>query len=310
MRIGDQAMTVASARYQAVCEDAPFLDPNGMVYGLCGSPVGPIAGMRSFFLQALHPHAMAGVDAFSMYEGNPVTRFERTSRYVETTFYGTHAQALEAGAIVQGLHRRVNGEDPVTGTRFSAMDPETLLYVHCCEMESILETYHQLWRKVTIEQRDAFYAETVAVAELVGIPAAIVPSSDAEMRAYFTRMWPRLCSSQATAKIVRNLVTADWGIPEPLKPVQRFWAYASISTVPERARAISPPPVSDAKVAAATAVTRAFLMAIRPVWNERLFAKRVISAAQRKPFGALWREHGDNGKRDRIPGETPGCPFH
>jgi uncharacterized protein (DUF2236 family) len=177
-------------------------------------------------------------------------------------------------------------------------------------MESVLEAYHIFWRKLSIEERDAFYAATVPVAELVGIPAEMVPASHAEMEAYFEAMWPTLCASQATAKIVRHLVKADWGIPGPLKPVQRFWAYASISTVPKRALQISPPPVSKAKVKAATTATHAFLTALKPVWNEEKFARRVIGRTRHKPFGDLWREHGRNGKRDKTPKEASGCPYH
>src|SRR5207248_11696608 len=102
-----------------------------------------IGCMRALLIQALHPLAVAGVEQHSDYRANPWGRLQRTVDYVLTTTYGTQEEAEAAGRVVQAIHERVNGTDPVTGRRYSAEDPELLLWVHTVEVHSFLSAYRR-----------------------------------------------------------------------------------------------------------------------------------------------------------------------
>ena len=65
-------------------------------------------------------------------------RLRRTASYVSTVTFGTHAEAEAAADVVRGVHRHVHGTDPVTGRRYSASDPATMVWVHCVEVHSFL----------------------------------------------------------------------------------------------------------------------------------------------------------------------------
>ncbi len=58
--------------------------------------------------------------------------------YVGAVTFGTRAEADRAAARVRGVHRRVRGVEPESGTPYRATDPDLLLWVHCGEIDSFL----------------------------------------------------------------------------------------------------------------------------------------------------------------------------
>jgi uncharacterized protein (DUF2236 family) len=167
-----------------------------------------VGGLRSLLIQALHPLAMAGVAQHSDYRRRPLARLQRTGEYVAATIFGDTAQAQRAAARVRRMHRRVKGIDTVTGRRYSADDPEIALWVHCVEIHSFLASHRAYsWDRLSREEEDGYFAESVAAAELLGIPAAMVPSSLADMREYFASVRPQLCVSQSTRDAIEFVLS-------------------------------------------------------------------------------------------------------
>jgi uncharacterized protein (DUF2236 family) len=161
--------------------------------------VAMVGGLRSLLIQALHPLAMAGVAQHSNYRRDPLGRLRRTGEYVAMTIFGDVAQAEAAAARVRHVHRRVKGTDPVTGRPYSANDPEIALWVHCVEVHSFLQSHRAYsWSRLSAQDEDRYFAENVVSAELLGIPAGMVPASVEEMRSYFQDVRPQLCVSQDT----------------------------------------------------------------------------------------------------------------
>src|SRR5205807_2030366 len=160
--------------------------PDSVTWRVHADPSMLIGGMRALLIQALHPLAMAGVEQHSDYRANPWSRLQRTVEYVLTTTYGTREEAEAAGQIVRAIHKRVNGTDPVTGKTYSAEDPELLLWVHAVEVHSFLSAYRRYGgSRINDDDADRYVAEQVGGAALVGLPAAMVPASLAELREYF-----------------------------------------------------------------------------------------------------------------------------
>src|SRR5205085_5650060 len=96
--------------------------PDSVTWRVHADPSMLIGGMRALLIQALHPLAMAGVEQHSDYRANPWSRLQRTVEYVLTTTYGTVDEAVAAGQVVQAVHKRVRGTDPVTNKTYSAED--------------------------------------------------------------------------------------------------------------------------------------------------------------------------------------------
>src|SRR5260370_8492151 len=73
--------------------DDGFFGPASVTWRMSGDLAGPVAGLRSLMMQALHPLAMAGVDQHSGWRQDPVGRLAATSAYVSTVSFGGRAAA-------------------------------------------------------------------------------------------------------------------------------------------------------------------------------------------------------------------------
>ena len=111
-----------------------------------------IGAIRALLLQALHPVAMQAVAEHAGFRADFWGRFQRTTRYLALTTYGTVPDAERAIAAVRAVHRRVTGTAP-DGRPYSADDPHLLMWVHVAEVDSFLSSFR------------AFGAETLTAAE-------------------------------------------------------------------------------------------------------------------------------------------------
>jgi uncharacterized protein (DUF2236 family) len=99
-----------------------------------------IGAIRALLLQALHPLALQAVVDHAGFRRDFWGRFQRTSKYLALTTYGTVPDAERAIAIVRAIHRRVRGITP-DGTPYAADDPHLLMWVHVAEVDSFLTAF-------------------------------------------------------------------------------------------------------------------------------------------------------------------------
>jgi uncharacterized protein (DUF2236 family) len=227
--------------------DYGLFGPGSVTWKVHSSPVMLVGGLRALLIQALHPLAMAGVTQYSDFRSDPLRRLRGTSAYVHAVTFGDTHTAHEAAARVRRLHGRVRGVDRVTGRPFSAMDPDTLLWVHCVEVHSFLAGYRAYGGRLGESEQDRYLAEQVAAAELMEIPTAMIPDSLAAYRAYFAEVLPTLCSSAdaaATIAFVRR-PTLPSGRLASLAPAFRTLGYAATALVPRSLRPIAGLPARD-----------------------------------------------------------------
>jgi uncharacterized protein (DUF2236 family) len=220
--------------------DQGLLGPDSASWRILGHPAGLVGGLRALIIQALEPHAMAGVADFDNYRQHGIRRLRRTSYYVMATAFGDVATAEAAAKRVRAAHKRVRGIDPITGQPYSADDPDTQLWVHCVEWHSFLASYRAYGGPVSDEDADRYIAEGARIASLVGVPEDTVPQSTAEMREYFARMRPRLCVSQASREAIDFVVRAS--LDRQLlayQPALRVYASAAVAIVPRDLRKLA-----------------------------------------------------------------------
>jgi uncharacterized protein (DUF2236 family) len=253
-----------SAREWTAEEDLlGFFGPDSVTWRVHTDPVFSVGGLRALLLQALHPVAMDGVATFSEgFRTDPWPRLARTAAYVDTLTFGTRREAVRAVRRVRGLHRRLAGVEPTTGRAYRVDDPDLLLWVHCCEVDSLLDAARRTGVVRTSADADRYVAEQVTAAVLVGCTEADVPGSVAALAGYFVAVRPSLAVTPAARDALRLVVTP----PMPtwvrwLTPARPAWgtlASLAVATLPRWARRMYSLPGFGVTDAAATAALRAF----------------------------------------------------
>ena len=153
--------------------DPGLFGPDSVTWRVHADPSMALAGLRALLLQAVHPLAMAGVAQHSDFRRDPWGRLFRTAEYVGVTTFGTTEQARRAGAKVRGIHGRLVGIEPESGTAYRVNDPALLRWVHCCEAESFLSTALRCGLRLSAADQDRYYAEQTLGASLVVLAALL-----------------------------------------------------------------------------------------------------------------------------------------
>jgi uncharacterized protein (DUF2236 family) len=186
--------------------DDGFFGPGSVTWRLSTDLSGPVAGLRSLMIQALHPLAMAGVDQHSDWRSDPVGRLAATSSYVTTVSVGDKSTAERVSARVRRIHEHVRGVDPVTGQPYAAGDPALLLWVHGALVDSTIAAAQLFGTPLSAADADRYVAEMVAAAELVGAPATMVPASVAALDRYLDSVRPELRCTPAARESMGYLL--------------------------------------------------------------------------------------------------------
>ncbi|MEU4591937.1 oxygenase MpaB family protein [Micromonospora aurantiaca (nom. illeg.)] len=216
-------------------EDLGLFGPGSVTWKVHEEPILIVAGLRSLYLQALHPRAMAGVAQNSNYRTDAWGRLVRTATYVGTTIYGTTAEAEAAGRRLRTRHARMRATDPLTGEEFRVDDPELLRWVHVTEVESFVSTARRSGLALTDDEVDGYYTEQRRSAALVGLDPDDVPGTAAEVADYYRDVRPRLRMTREAAETAVFLTAPPipWKLSLPARVGLNLgpprWAYFGIA---------------------------------------------------------------------------------
>lgn len=198
-------------------------------------PGWPIMSLRALMVQALHPLAMAGVDQHSDWRQDPVGRLAATSTYVTTITFGERAAAEQAAARVRRIHEHVRGVDPVTGLRYEASDPALLLWVHAILVDSGLASTRLFGTPLSARDADRYVAEMVVAAELVGVPATLVPATVDQLQRYVSSVRPELRCTPAARESMAYLLDPP-GLDEDVAEIWQDIRDGVVAVLPDWAR--------------------------------------------------------------------------
>ena len=146
-------------------------------------------GARAVLMQAAHPLVIAGARETGFYERNPWRRLQRTLVLTYTITFGTRAEADAAAERINDVHTRVKGVDPVTGLPYDGLDPDLLLYVHACLVDSALLFEAATVGRLDDAGRQRFHEEQMLAAEMVRIPRSAIPPTVPELRAHLQAVY-------------------------------------------------------------------------------------------------------------------------
>ncbi|MFG1610684.1 oxygenase MpaB family protein [Actinoplanes sp. NPDC049265] len=195
--------------------DLGLFGPHSVTWKVHSEPIVSLGGLRSLYLQALHPRAVAGVAQNSSYRSDPWGRLNRTSEYVGTILYGTTDEVLQASSRLRRLHSRMRATDPRTGEVFRIDQPDLLRWVHVTEVESFVSTARRAGLPLSDREVDGYYTEQRRAAELVGLDPGSVPGTAADVAAYYEAMQPELELTKDGAETAAFLtvppIPPSWG---------------------------------------------------------------------------------------------------
>lgn len=243
--------------------DEGLFGPGSVTWRLHADPTLIVGGLRALFLQSLHPTVVAAVMEHSDFRTDPWGRLMRTAEYVGTVSFGTTREARRAAARVRGMHRRVPG----------AGDPELLLWVHCCEIDSFLDTARRGGLRLSPADADRYVMEQTRAALLVGAEEG--PRSAGELRDYFTGLRPQLAMTppalEAARYVLRPPMHRAVRLGTPARPAWAGLASLGFALLPRWARRmyrLPGLPTTDLAATAAVFALRAGLLAVPPVLRD------------------------------------------
>jgi uncharacterized protein (DUF2236 family) len=283
--------------------DPGFFGPESVSWQVHREVTVLFGGARAVLMQAAHPLVIAGARETGFYERNPWKRLQRTLMLTYAITFGTKAEARAAAEKINEVHARIRGIDPVTGRPYDALDPQLLLYVHACLVDSAL-----LFERLTVGRLDGagrqrFHEEQMLAAEMVRIPRSIIPPTVSALRMYLADVERRgdLLVTDAARRVAELFLhppaEAQWRLV--LRGVSRL----AFATLPPGLRAqygVRTDPVKRAAMRATFAAVRAG----RPLLPRRLRFIAPYQEWRRRPngpgaHGRVSRTHDRAGTRAR-----------
>lgn len=205
--------------------------------------MGLFFGQRALTIGALNPVAFTGTLENTAGRLRPFKRLAHTGKVFEEIFFGTRREADEALAFVHRLHERVVGELPdkagpyPAGTRYSAFDPELMLWTMAVIADSGQYFYELFVRRLSAAEREALWQDYVRFAELFGMPRDAAPGSHGEFR----RWWDRTLASDAMhltqeGREVGYATAFEIPLPTAHQPAKRVHDLVMLGSLPPRVR--------------------------------------------------------------------------
>ncbi|MFN2465636.1 MAG: oxygenase MpaB family protein [Candidatus Dormibacteria bacterium] len=244
--------------------DPGLFGPGSVTWRVLREPMLILAGARALLLQAAHPHVAQGAIDHSAYADDPFGRLMRTYTWAGTVAFGTTAEARAASAGVNRLHRGVTGSLPRghatrrvrSGSGYSAMDPDLLLWVHATFVDTLLVSHDRMVGGLTEADRDQFVREWEVVARLMGVPQRLLWPDHATLRRYVERQLGRGAAHPGEGSRLVAETVLHPPLPSPvLRPLMDALAFMSVGFLPPGLRKAYGIPWTIAHAAAHRSIT-------------------------------------------------------
>src|SRR4051812_386279 len=153
-----------------------------------------LSAPQVLLLQAAHPVAFAGFFGHTGALDAPYERLNRTTLIMNTVAFGSREHAERATRRVRAMHTRVSGalREPAgrypAGTRYSATDPELLLWILATLAATAAKVYGEWIGPLDAGELERLWADYRVVGELFGLDPADAPQDWAAFSAYWDEM--------------------------------------------------------------------------------------------------------------------------
>lgn len=183
--------TLSAARRHAA--EAGFFGPESQYWRVARENVLTLAGPAALLLQLAHPLVSAGVAQHSDFQQDPLGRLKRTFEVIDRIIFGSQSEACQAAVHTHGVHRKVTGRLTESagsferGSRYSALQPELLLWVHATLVDQSLSAYQRFVGPLSQPEKKQYYEEGKRFASLFGVSRQELPPDLNSFRLYYQR---------------------------------------------------------------------------------------------------------------------------
>ena len=215
-------------------DDYGFFGPDSPSWKVWASPTALIGFQRAVVLEHFDPFLAAAVaDSAGIYT-DPSGRLDRTLAYFLTVAVADGRTAIEVSDALMRIHARAKGIEPITGSRYSANNPDAQLWIHITGWHSVLKCYEQYGPgPLSPAEESRFWVESRIAAELQTCKPSDVPTSRDEVRQYFADVRSRLCTSEHADRAMHYLLHTPRDRGVRLWAGSRVLAPAAIATLPK-----------------------------------------------------------------------------
>ncbi|QIS09130.1 oxygenase MpaB family protein [Nocardia arthritidis] len=217
-------------------DDYGFFGPDSPSWKIWTAPTAVIGFQRAVVLEHFDPFLTAAVaDSRGIYT-DPRSRLDNTFAYFLLVAIADGRTAIQASEHLMRVHAKMTGIEPISGQRYSANSPETQLWIHITGWHSVLKAYEVFGPgPLSPEEESRYWAECAIAAELQTCKPEDVPRSRDEVREYFAKVRPRLCSSERAEEGMHHLL---WTSPRNGAGLSyalgsRLLSLASVATLPK-----------------------------------------------------------------------------
>lgn len=243
--------------------------PDSLLWKVCRERCNLLDGGAAAVLQVAHPKVAAGVRDHSDFRRDTFGRLQRTLDGVNTIAFGTRAEADAMAARIAARHRRVRGRvaadaqsiddlssgDPSSGERYSADDPELLMWVVATLVVAAVVGYERGFPRLTAAERESFYADMRRFGAYFGLPADAGPQTWDEFQRYYDGM---VAAEWVGATAVSRAMA--WAVAMPARP---WWLRLLGRPARFAFTEVLPPPVAARLGFRRTPWTRAAMAVVR-----------------------------------------------
>jgi uncharacterized protein (DUF2236 family) len=235
-------VTTSASASRPGSPDAGYFSPGDAGWRIGREAALLLGGGRALLLQVAHPLVAAGVAEHSGFREDPWKRLEGTMNAVWAVVFGTRAQADRAARRVRAMHAKVNGTLAVpmgpfpAGTRYSALDPALLLWVHATLVDSALLVHSQWVGPLSAREREDYYEDMKICARLFGTPVEAIPPTLGDFDAYMAEMLAsdEICVTETAREIARTVLHPPVSLA--LRPAVEAVNLVTASLMPPRLR--------------------------------------------------------------------------
>ena len=160
-----------------------------------------LSGPRALLMMAAHPVAFEGFFMATGALDDPYVRLRRTAQVMDTIAWGPRADAERDDRRVRAMHapgprRRAAAAGPFpAGTPYAADDPELLLWIVACLVDSAVLVYERYVERLPTTSATRYWADYRVVGRLFGLRRRRHAGDVARLRA---PTWTT-CSPRATS---------------------------------------------------------------------------------------------------------------
>ncbi len=164
--------------------------PESLTWNINKEAAVLLGGLRALLMQIAHPAVGQGVADHSNFKEEPFGRLFRTLKIVMMIAFGDRNDAQQAAKFLGRIHKHVRGAMPAStdANEYDARDPDLQFWVFATLVESSIFMYDLLIRPLSPAECEQYYKENLRVADLLGIPDEVRPTSYADFDAYMKQM--------------------------------------------------------------------------------------------------------------------------